>query len=73
MYILAGRPSMGKTAFSLALAANACEAGAACSYFSLEMPQKDLFNRMISSMGRVDGSKWQNPWKYFSEEDTQKA
>ncbi|WP_255291628.1 replicative DNA helicase [Bacillus wiedmannii] len=73
LYIIAGRPSMGKTAFSLALTTNACDSGAACSYFSIEMPQKDLFNRIISSIGRIDGSKWQNPWKYFAQEDTQRA
>ncbi len=53
--VIAGRPSMGKTA----LAMNIAESASAASekkvvVFSLEMPGENLVMRMISSLGRID-------------------
>jgi replicative DNA helicase len=48
-YILAGRPSMGKTAVGVQLALNIAEAGHGVAYFSLEMPATSLTERMIAS------------------------
>lgn len=55
LVIVAGRPSMGKTTFSM----NIAEFAAAhkklpTAIFSMEMPAEQLTLRMLSSMGRVD-------------------
>ncbi len=56
LIILAARPSMGKTALALNLAANAAmraEPKAAVAVFSLEMTTISLVIRLLSSEGRV--------------------
>ena len=55
LVIVAGRPSMGKTTFSMNIAENAAIAqGIPVAVFSMEMPAESLAMRMISSMGRID-------------------
>lgn len=55
LFILAARPSMGKTAFSLNLAHNvAVQAGEAVLVFSLEMSKEQLVDRMLSMESGVD-------------------
>jgi len=55
LVIVAGRPSMGKTTFSMNMAENAAIAqGIPVAVFSMEMPAESLAMRMISSMGRID-------------------
>ncbi|EDL65715.1 replicative DNA helicase [Bacillus sp. SG-1] len=73
LIIVAGRPSMGKTAFVLNLAYNAASKGTIVDFFSLEMSEVQLYQRMISRMVCIDASKWQNPSRIFSEKETQKA
>lgn len=50
LWIVAGRPSMGKTAFAVNVAENS---QAKSLIFSLEMPREQLVERIISSQGRV--------------------
>jgi replicative DNA helicase len=58
LIIVAGRPGMGKTAFALNLALNACVARkVATAFFSLEMPKEQLANRLLCSEARVDAGK----------------
>ncbi|MEM9067971.1 MAG: replicative DNA helicase [Myxococcota bacterium] len=58
LIIVAGRPGMGKTAFALNIAVNACMARKqAVAVFSLEMPKEQLVKRMLCSEARVDGSR----------------
>jgi replicative DNA helicase len=47
--ILAGRPSMGKTAVGVQVALNVASAGHGVAYFSLEMPATSLTERCIAS------------------------
>jgi replicative DNA helicase len=56
LIILAGRPSMGKTAFALDLAKNAASKGFPVAIFSLEMSTVQLVMRMLYNEGRFDGS-----------------
>ena len=49
LIILAARPGVGKTALSLNLAFNAAKQGHPVAYFSLEMPAKTLFKRLVSA------------------------
>lgn len=71
LIILAGRPSMGKTAFALNLASGHCKNGGSADIFSLEMGAKQLLHRMISAEGNIQGQKWQT--MLFSDEDYNKA
>ena len=58
LIIVAGRPSMGKTAFSLNIAENvALDAGLPVAVFSMEMGAQQLVMRMIGSVGRLDQHK----------------
>ncbi|MDY0136644.1 MAG: replicative DNA helicase [Thiomicrospira sp.] len=55
LLIVAGRPSMGKTTFSMNLAENvATKSKYPVAVFSMEMPGEQLAMRMISSLGRID-------------------
>ncbi len=59
--ILAARPAMGKTAFALNLATNvAIDTGKTVALFNLEMGAEQLANRILSSLGQVDGYKLQS-------------
>ncbi len=58
LIIVAGRPSMGKTAFMMNIAESAViSGGAPVLVFSMEMPSDSLVLRMLSSLGRIDQSK----------------
>ncbi len=58
LIIVAGRPSMGKTAFSLNMAENvALDTGLPVAVFSMEMGATQLAMRMIGSVGRLDQHK----------------
>ncbi|MED4354981.1 replicative DNA helicase [Schinkia azotoformans] len=67
--IIAARPSVGKTAFSLHLAMSHCKTGGFTTFFSLEMQDKQIVKRMLSAIGSVNGAKWQNPFQFFTGED----
>ncbi len=55
LVVIAGRPSMGKTALALNIAENAAiGAKIPTAIYSMEMPAQQLAFRMISSLGRVD-------------------
>lgn len=58
LIIVAGRPSMGKTAFSLNIAENvALELDKPVAVFSMEMGGTQLAMRMLGSVGRLDQHK----------------
>lgn len=53
LVIVAGRPSMGKTAFSMAVAGNIAQGGKTVLVFSLEMSGKSLHQRNIARIGGI--------------------
>jgi len=58
MVIVAGRPSMGKTAFALNMAEHvALETGLPVAIFSMEMPGTQLAMRFLSSVGKLDAHR----------------
>ncbi|HRR40703.1 MAG TPA: replicative DNA helicase, partial [Syntrophales bacterium] len=58
LIIIAGRPSMGKTAFALNIAQRAAiESGIPVAIFSLEMSKEQLAFRMLSSEAMVDSQR----------------
>lgn len=58
--ILAGRPSMGKTAFALDVSRNVAKDGKPVAYFSLEMTKVQLVLRLLASEGRVNGHRFKD-------------
>ena len=70
LIVIAGRPSMGKTALALTIARNAAiENDSATAIFSLEMSSDQLGQRLLTSEAKVDNSlvrrgstniKWKN-------------
>jgi replicative DNA helicase len=55
LIIVAGRPSMGKTTFSMNIAEHAAiKAKEPVAVFSMEMPADSLAMRMLSSLGQID-------------------
>jgi replicative DNA helicase len=58
LVIVAGRPSMGKTAFAINIAQNAAtREKLPVAIFSMEMPSEQIAMRMLSSLGRIDQHK----------------
>ena len=58
LVIIAGRPAMGKTAFALSLAKNiAIDQHIPVAFFSLEMSNVQLANRLISNVCEISGKK----------------
>jgi len=55
---IAGRPSMGKTAFAMRVAESFCEKGKSGLVFSMEMSAEQLAGRMICSIGRIDANRY---------------
>jgi replicative DNA helicase len=57
LIIVAARPGMGKTAFSLNIASHAAFTGYGVAIFSLEMAKEQLALRLLCSEARVDNSR----------------
>ena len=58
LVIIAGRPAMGKTSFALSIAKNiAVDYNEPIAFFSLEMNNVQLVNRLISNTCEISGSK----------------
>ena len=80
LIIIAARPGMGKTAFALNIATNAAfQTDKSIAIFNLEMSAEQLVNRMISSVGQIEGEKLKtgmmgnNDWKKYNEAISQLA
>lgn len=68
LIVIAGRPSMGKTALALNIAQNASsQTGIPVGIFSLEMSKEQLSLRMLSSEARIDSSRMRGG--FLSESD----
>lgn len=58
LIVIAGRPSMGKTAFMLNIGAHVCmKEKAPLAFFSLEMGAEQLIQRLIGAEARIDLSR----------------
>ena len=71
---------MGKTSLVLDVAMNAARSGHSVGMFSLEMPSKQLFFRMVGSLASLDSQKIRNPrsmttldWKEYDYRATELA
>lgn len=54
LYILAGRPGMGKTALAVSIAEYVAQVCGRVDFFSLEMSSAQLMARRLSAIGRLD-------------------
>ena len=57
LIVLAARPSLGKTALALNIAAHAAQKGRVVGVFSLEMSKESLLMRLLCSEARIDSHK----------------
>ncbi|MHB1508292.1 MAG: replicative DNA helicase [Acidimicrobiales bacterium] len=60
LVVVGARPSMGKTAFALGLAAHAARIGVPVLFFSLEMSHLELAQRVLCAESRVDAGRLRN-------------
>ena len=60
LIIVAARPAMGKTVFALNVGVNAALSGKSVAIFNLEMDAVQLANRILSSVGQIEGKKFMN-------------
>jgi replicative DNA helicase len=71
LFILAARPSMGKTAFALNIAQHvALRIKETVAIFSLEMSKESLLTRMLCAAARVDSQKFR--MGYLSQDERRK-
>jgi replicative DNA helicase len=67
LYVVAGRPKMGKTAFVLNVGNNVAEAHSV-AVLSMEMPKSQIHDRNIASLGRIPLQHVLEP-KYMTDQD----
>src|SRR5579875_35777 len=60
LVVVGARPSMGKTAFALGLAAHAAIQGIPVLFFSLEMSHLEIAQRVLCAEARVDATRMRN-------------
>ena len=71
LFILAARPSMGKTAFALNVAQHAAlKLKQTVAVFSLEMSKESLLTRMLCAAARVDSQRFRAG--YLTQEERRK-
>jgi replicative DNA helicase len=59
LIVVAGRPSMGKTAFALSLAHHVLRAGGSAAIYSLEMSRHELILRLLAAEAMIDSVSMQ--------------
>ena len=67
LYVIGARPGMGKSAFVFNISTNIAVSGEKVAIFSLEMPKRQLAERMICGLARVDMGKYKSQSLSFKE------
>jgi len=68
LYLINGRPGMGKSVFGLQIAERVVANGGVASYFTAEMPNAEQVERLVANVGRVplgrlrDGDLSEDDW-----------
>lgn len=68
LIVLGARPSTGKTAFALNMAIKQAEKDNNVTVFSLETTTKKINQRMLSTLGKIQLSKFREPFSFLPEE-----
>jgi len=77
LIVLAARPSMGKTALALNIAANVAREGVPVAFFSLEMSRTQLFDRQVAGESGINCQKFRSgkfqpdDWKAITDAQTE--
>ncbi len=69
LIIIAGRPSMGKSAIGMQIATHAAKQGFCVAFFSLEMPEDQVAMRVLCTEAKVDSTKYRAGWIALDEWD----
>lgn len=54
LYLIAGRPAMGKSVLGLQVAARIVSDGGKAAYFTAEMPNAEQVERLVANVGNID-------------------
>lgn len=57
LYVVGARPGVGKTVLAIGTILDCARRGEAAVMFSLEMPKTELYLRMLSAVGTIDGER----------------
>lgn len=68
LFVIAGRPKMGKTTLALNIANNCAGRGETVAVFSMEMSKQELHARNVSSIGRIPMEHVVDPKKLTDED-----
>ena len=68
MYLIAGRPSMGKSTLAFNIAEHAAVTGKRVAIFSVEMPEQECYSKIMCSMSCVDFGRIKNS-KMLTDDD----
>lgn len=68
MIVLGARPSVGKSAFAINLGKNVAEENI-CAVFSLEMPDQDVTERLVSNITNISSGKFDKAKISFTNDD----
>lgn len=68
LIVIGARPSTGKTAFALNMAIKQAEKDNNVTVFSLETTTKKINQRMLSTLGKIQLSKFREPFSFLPEE-----
>lgn len=68
MTVIAARPSVGKTSFGQTISINALRAGLSVGFWSIEMGEASLIQRIVGSVSRIDSQKLRNGFISRSDE-----
>jgi replicative DNA helicase len=71
LYVVAGRPGMGKSGVGISALLTTANAGGNAIMFSLEMPRREVMDRMCASVAEVDARRIQA--KQLSAEEAQRV
>jgi len=69
MNVIAARPSMGKTAFALQMAVRLQKANTEVVFCSIESSEKNMTQRLLSNISKVELRKFKDPVERMSTED----
>ncbi len=73
-YVVAARPSTGKTALAVDLSLHAARCGVPVLFYSIEMTAREIALRLLASAAKVNGLKLRNGfWKESKEPAIEKA
>jgi replicative DNA helicase len=61
LIVIGARPSMGKSAMGLTIAANVAAQGRAVGFFSMEMPKAQVYSRLMSMTAHIHLSRIKRP------------